>query len=242
MDQAGDLLKISLSAAVPLWIQEMKGLPWPQISKIAGDAGSFIAAHGDALMYKTKGTTRDAFNHLARGLAALSFVPGGVTFAGMHFESRHEGGEETSGTNIPRNLTFEKGTLGRFILMRRLRLEWQEAPVPGYQSTKWPRGTRHYIVRIIDGKERELNTYFSKGAGLQGPPDIEEVLVSMGTDAADWERSRGSIEQYAAEPGADPEDPEAQYGQAAIETEAAGLRVFLGKQGYQELLEIVRKS
>jgi hypothetical protein len=235
-----DLLKISLSAAVPLWIAELKGLPWKDVSRMAGEAATIVASQGDTLMYKTKGKTREAFNALARGLAILSFAPGGVKFADMHFESRHEEGEQSSGNAIPRDLTFEKGTMGRFVLKHRLRLEFQEVPDP--RPGRWAKGARHYIVRVIDGKGRELNSSFTKGALLEGPPAIEEVLYSMAMDSVMWEQSRGSIDDYANETAQDPDDVEAQYGFAASETVAAGLRVLLGREGYQELLALTGKS
>lgn len=230
-----DLLAISLSAAVPLWIKELQGLPWKDVAKMADESATIVASQGDTLMYKTKGKTRETFNALARGLAALSFVPGGVTFMGMHFEARHSPGERQSGGHIPRNLTFEKGTLGRFILSRRLTFDWQETAPPHRASPL----SKHYIVRVIDAKGRELNTYFSKGALLTEPPNLEEVLYSMGMDSIIWEDSNGSIEAYARETGGDPDDAESQYGLKESETSAAGLRVLLGQEGYEELLAIV---
>lgn len=83
------LLKIALQTAVPLWIQEFKQKSWDEIQRISTEASEFLAEHGDALMYKQKGTTAKAFNHLAKGIAALSFVPGGVKTFGLHFESVH---------------------------------------------------------------------------------------------------------------------------------------------------------
>ena len=238
MSDATELLKISLSAAVPLWIQELQGFTWAEILKMADEAATIIASQGDTLMYKTKGKTRETFNQLAKGLAALSFAPGGVTFLGMHFEARHAAAEQFSGSAVPRNLTFEKGSLGRFILQHRLRLELSPADPP-HDASKWPRGTKHYIVRIIDANEREFSAYFNQGGAIKGEPDIEQVLFTFAYDAASWERSHGSIEQFAEESNLSPGDPEAQFGFAATESTAAGLRVLLGKDGYAELMHIV---
>jgi hypothetical protein len=85
------LLRIALEAAVPLWIERMREVPWEELQKISGDAAQYIAEHGDALMYKTKGRTAEAFNRLAQALAILSLVPGGVKFLGLHFETKAEG-------------------------------------------------------------------------------------------------------------------------------------------------------
>ena len=86
-----DLLGIALSAAVPLRIAELQELRlevrWRRIREWTSEAVDVICAKGELLMYKQKprGGTASAFNHLARGLAALAFAEGGVTFAGWHW-------------------------------------------------------------------------------------------------------------------------------------------------------------
>jgi hypothetical protein len=87
LGDSGELLKMSLQAAIPLWIEEYRQVPWEDLRKIADEASRFLSEHGDAIMYRQKGVTREAFNHLARSLAVLSFVPGGVNFMDMHFET-----------------------------------------------------------------------------------------------------------------------------------------------------------
>lgn len=82
-------LKMTLQMAVPLWIMDYKQKPWEELTRISTEASEFLGEHGDALMYKQKGTTAKAFNHLAKGLAVLSFAPGGVNFSGLHFEAVH---------------------------------------------------------------------------------------------------------------------------------------------------------
>lgn len=88
-----ELLKISLSAAVPLWIERLKEQPYEQLIKRAGECGQIIAEKGDMLMFKSskRGETARAFNALAEALAILAFSPGGVTFVGLHFEAVHLG-------------------------------------------------------------------------------------------------------------------------------------------------------
>lgn len=89
-----DMLRSVLGCAVPLWVMDLKKLPWPEIEKIAKESAQIVAEKGDVLQFKSKkkGETAAAFNALAKGLAALSFCPGGVTFLGDHYESKHEGG------------------------------------------------------------------------------------------------------------------------------------------------------
>lgn len=87
------LLKIALSAAVPLWIEELKNKPWAELQEQAKAAADVVASKGDLLMFrgKKKGESALAFNALAKGIAILSFAPGGVTTFGMHFEAKHSG-------------------------------------------------------------------------------------------------------------------------------------------------------
>lgn len=88
---AGDLLKTMLPMAVTMNIMELKRRPWKEIQAFATEASQYIGEHGDNLLFKSKkkGETAMAFNIFAKGVAALSFAPGGVTTFGMHFESTH---------------------------------------------------------------------------------------------------------------------------------------------------------
>jgi hypothetical protein len=92
----GELLTMTLSAAVPLWIDRLKLRPLAEVLERARECGQFIAEHGDIILYKSSpaevrkfGGTAEAFNRLAEGLAALSFCPGGVRFMELHFEAKH---------------------------------------------------------------------------------------------------------------------------------------------------------
>lgn len=91
------LLSISLSAAVPLWIEELRHLPWSEIETLAKECSQVIAEKGDIIQYRSpkQGETAKAFNSLAKGIAALSFAPGGVKVFGMHFEAKYDGPKET---------------------------------------------------------------------------------------------------------------------------------------------------
>jgi hypothetical protein len=85
------LLTATLEVAVPLRIMQYRALGVTEIADKEREAlVEMIAAHGDDIIYasKKKGGTADAFNALARALALLSFAPGGVTFLGLHWESK----------------------------------------------------------------------------------------------------------------------------------------------------------
>lgn len=83
-----------LAAAVPLRIWELEGLDAVarnrRIAWWAREAAGQVAHRGDVPMYggAKSGQAAAVFNHLARGLAAGAFAPGGVTFAGRHWCAR----------------------------------------------------------------------------------------------------------------------------------------------------------
>lgn len=86
-------------AAVPLWQEDLKRVPWEDIAAELPEIGQTIASQGDILLYrsKKKGETAKVFNATAKGIAALSFMPGGVTVFGLHFEATHPDLEATTG-------------------------------------------------------------------------------------------------------------------------------------------------
>jgi hypothetical protein len=85
-------LLTTLELAVPLRIDELCRMPSRRRDEVrmqwARDAAQAIAHEGDVLQYgsKRKGKAASVFNHLAKGLAAGAFQPGGIDFAGHHWE------------------------------------------------------------------------------------------------------------------------------------------------------------
>jgi len=86
-----DLLAISMSAAIPLWIMSLKekGGPTNADFNESKEAGELLAHKGDILLYKggKKGETANIFNKTAKAIAVLSFCPGGITIFNQHYES-----------------------------------------------------------------------------------------------------------------------------------------------------------
>jgi len=87
------LLKIALSAAVPLWIEQLRERPdlAEYLDTRAPEIAQIIASKADVMMFgsKKKGEAADVFNATAEGIALMSFIPGGVTIFDMHFEVPH---------------------------------------------------------------------------------------------------------------------------------------------------------
>jgi hypothetical protein len=101
-------LRIALSAAVPLNIEALRQRPPAARTRTrlawAPEAADIIGSQGDALQFTTKtpGRTANAFNALARGLAALAWQPGGVHVFGLLFCAQHaRGGRDVPGSALP---------------------------------------------------------------------------------------------------------------------------------------------
>jgi hypothetical protein len=87
------ILAQMLAVAVPLWQEQLREQPWEDIQRRAGEINKILAEKGDLLFFrsKKKGETAKIFNQTAEGIALLSFVPGGVSLFGQHWETQHPG-------------------------------------------------------------------------------------------------------------------------------------------------------
>lgn len=92
------LLMLHVEAMVPLAIADyqQKGGPSDLDRERARmQYPDLIGSHGDNLLYQGK-TTAKVIGALVDGLAILAFCPGGITFAGLHFEVAREQETEES--------------------------------------------------------------------------------------------------------------------------------------------------
>jgi hypothetical protein len=96
-DMASSPLAIGMSAAVPLRIMELTQienitLRAEVMQRWAAEAEAVLGETGEAITHRTvAGDSARAFNAAAKGIAALAFVPGGITIFGMHFEAVMDG-------------------------------------------------------------------------------------------------------------------------------------------------------
>lgn len=89
-----ELFRLTVMTAVPLNIADLKAkggpndFQWDWAREFADDLGSL----GDILQFKgeRKGETASVMNRFVYALAIMSFAPGGVDFAGLHFETKME--------------------------------------------------------------------------------------------------------------------------------------------------------
>ena len=92
------LLAVCLSCAVPLWIERVRRWDPTVRQTHAQEAGHVIAYGAGAAAVATGGKERsrkkrpnkgasEVFNAMACGIAILAYCPGGVTFAGNHWEA-----------------------------------------------------------------------------------------------------------------------------------------------------------
>lgn len=80
-----------LAIAVPRHIAKLKGQGGPEDKdyEAVHAFSDVLGAQGDNLLFraKEKGKTARLFNSLAYALAVCAFAPGGITFAGEHYEA-----------------------------------------------------------------------------------------------------------------------------------------------------------
>jgi len=86
------LMQGSLSVAVPLWIERLRGLSWEEKQKRVVDVPTLLGEKGDVMLFGggEKGEAGEVFNRLAEGVAVLAFMPGGVNVFGCHFEAKEK--------------------------------------------------------------------------------------------------------------------------------------------------------
>lgn len=89
-----DLLQITLSASIPLYILQIKekGEITEKDMERAREFSQVLGEKGDVLLFgsKKKGETAKLFNDLAWSIALLSFCPGGITIFKQHYENKLE--------------------------------------------------------------------------------------------------------------------------------------------------------
>lgn len=102
------MLCISLSIAVPLWIEVVREMTSEQRAEVAEECHSLVnygnnepdLLHGrgtsgpermtNGMPPKKRGDIARVFNATALGLAVMAFAPGGVNHLGIHWEARDE--------------------------------------------------------------------------------------------------------------------------------------------------------
>ncbi len=82
-------LLITLDLAVPMHMHEVRRWSAERMVAEARRCADEVAARGDVLQFggSHEGEAATAFNALARGLAIAAYAPGGVDFAGRHWEA-----------------------------------------------------------------------------------------------------------------------------------------------------------
>lgn len=83
------LLSAALGASVPLWVDQIIREDWSdeRRQREASECSTVVASKGDVILFRgaKRGETAAAFNSLAKGVALLSFQPGGVVCFGTRY-------------------------------------------------------------------------------------------------------------------------------------------------------------
>jgi len=89
-----NILAIAMSAAIPLYIISLKDKGGPSQADFDSlkETSSLLGEKGDVLLFggKKKNECADIFNKTAEAIAILSFLPGGITIFGQHYQSLKE--------------------------------------------------------------------------------------------------------------------------------------------------------
>ena len=85
------LLEVTLEAAVPLRILELRHASGEERVRLAREASGHIAEHGDLILYRgpCPGGTARAVGWLITGLACAAYQPGGVRFGSRAWCAAH---------------------------------------------------------------------------------------------------------------------------------------------------------
>lgn len=108
---------------------------------------------------------------------------------------------------------------------------------PNLLDDKWK--ANHYLCVIAKGA-KFMSTYYSMGLGLQGEPELSDVLDSLAMDAQGYENA-GDFEDWANEYGYDTDSRKAEKTYNTIGEQSKRLRKLLGRTEYTVLLEKVER-
>lgn len=125
-------------------------------------------------------------------------------------------------------------TMTQFAAKNRIsmRVEW-EASRP---DKLMPKMSRHFrcVLRCLETSKR-MTVHFSQGDAHTKEPTVEDVLSCLASDAAGWENSGGSFQEWCREYGYEEDSREALKVFSAIERQVRSLRNLVG-YAYEELL------
>jgi len=125
-------------------------------------------------------------------------------------------------------------TLRELIRKHRLRMESELTDRnPHMEDDEWARRATHWKCVIKRGRTK-MTVFFSQGAAIAHEPSLEEVLDSLGSDAASYLNARG-FEDWATEYGYDPDSRRAEAIWKAVGKQIADLRRLLGESALEEL-------
>lgn len=90
MSSTSDLLTLTLAIAVPIAAEQYQRFPerWELDRELIISYSDVFAGQGDELLFRQEGVTGPLFAKLAHALAWLSFLPNGVKFNGVLYESK----------------------------------------------------------------------------------------------------------------------------------------------------------
>jgi hypothetical protein len=104
---------------------------------------------------------------------------------------------------------------------------------PHMADEEWARTAMHWKCTLQRGRLR-MTVFFSQGPAVAREPTLEDVLDSLGSEAAGY-LNADSFESWAGEFGYDPDSRRAERTYRAIGEEVEDLRRLLGDEALEEL-------
>lgn len=135
-----------------------------------------------------------------------------------------------------RRITFQPGTLGRFV--KKHGITFKAIPVyPEMICMKQDHpGQKFFILVLTDREGKGLRVPYMQGADVQGLPELESTLENLAADARLY-FDYPTPEEYGSAFGEDEEDWEKNF--EILESLAERTMEFLGEPAFNELMALV---
>jgi hypothetical protein len=140
---------------------------------------------------------------------------------------------------IHREVTFERGTVGRFLQFHGISMKPVRIPrslAPELVEKLAEEGENLYILRFV-GPRGSMETWLNWPKG--SVPTAEQAIVALGLGALEYEQSGGDLFGWATQAGLDPTSPETRRIFRDLRRDTELLANFLGPEGFVELLDLV---
>ena len=129
----------------------------------------------------------------------------------------------------------QKITLDQFIVEQQLVMDARSVRRNPHMQEQMPRNFECAIGFVGRGYHEPLVVYFSQGGAHKKPPTLAEVLDCLASDASGVDNTQ-SFEDWASEYGYDTDSHKAEKTYNICVQQAQELKILLGQDAYNQLL------